>query len=233
MLIYGWCWIKKIIKDHGVHFFILLLILLAITFLLGNFFKEDFELDGVELTSYEGEALSSIYDFRENSIKGYQNVPIETYKLKISGLVNNSINFSYNQVINTFESHKKVITLYCVEGWEVKILWEGILIKDLLSKVNISEKANTIIFHAYDGFTTSLQLDYIIDNNIMLAYKMNNVTMPAERGFPFQLIAEGKWGYKWIKWVTEIEVSDNINYKGFWESRGYSNNGDLDKSYFE
>ena len=103
----------------------------------------------------------------------------------------------------------------------------------MLDTVNISEDANTIIFHAVDGFTTSCPIEYIIDNNIMLAYKMNNVTVPPERGFPFQLVAEGKWGYKWIKWVTEIELSDNINYRGFWERRGYSNDGDLDKSYFE
>ena len=206
---------------------------MIVTFLLGDFFREDFDLEEAELTSYEGEELSSIYDFRENSIEGYQYISKDTYKLTITGLVNKSQNFTYNETINSFESHKKVVTLYCLEGWEVKLLWEGILVKDLLGNVNISEDANTIIFHAYDGFTTSLPIDYIVDNDIMLAYKMNNVTLPAERGFPFQLVAEGKWGYKWIKWVTEIEASDDVDYKGFWESRGYSNNGDLDKSYFE
>ena len=200
---------------------------------MGDFFKEDFELDALEITSYNGEELSSIYDFRENSIKGYQYIPIDSFKLKISGLVSNTQNFSYYEVIDSFNSYKKVITLFCVEGWEVKLLWEGFRVKDLLNTVNISENANTIIFHAYDGFTTSFPIEYIIDNNIMLAYKMNNVTMPPERGFPFQLVAEGKWGYKWIKWITEIELSDNINYRGFWENRGYSNDGDLNKSYFE
>jgi DMSO/TMAO reductase YedYZ molybdopterin-dependent catalytic subunit len=212
----------------------LLLILLFITLLLSNnFFKENFEIDGSEINSYYGEKLSSIYDFRENSIKGYQYISKDNYEFKITGLINKSQNFSYDEIINSFTSYKKVITLYCVEGWEVKLVWEGILVKDLLDKVNISEKAKIIIFHAVDGFTTSFPLDYIIDNNIMLAYKINNITMPPERGFPFQLAAEGKWGYKWIKWVTEIELSDNIYFRGFWESRGYSNNGDLNKSYLE
>jgi DMSO/TMAO reductase YedYZ molybdopterin-dependent catalytic subunit len=60
---------------------------------------------------------------------------------------------------------------------------------------------------------------------------MNNVTLPVERGFPFQLVAESKWGYKWIKWVTEIELSDNLNYTGYWENKGYSNSGDLNESF--
>ena len=211
----------------------MLLILLSVTFLLGNFLREDFELEKEELRNYNGTELSSIYDFRENSIKGYQYISKDNYELKITGLVNNTQNFSYDEIINSFTSYKKVVTLYCVEGWEVKLLWDGIRVNDLLDTVNISADANTIIFHAVDGFTTSFPVEYIIDNNIMLAYKMNNVTVPPERGFPFQLVAEGKWGYKWIKWVTEIELSDNINYRGFWESRGYSNDGDLDKSYFE
>jgi len=60
---------------------------------------------------------------------------------------------------------------------------------------------------------------------------MNGVPLPPERGFPFQLIAESKWGYKWIKWITEIELSNDSNYKGYWESRGYSDTGNLDESF--
>jgi DMSO/TMAO reductase YedYZ molybdopterin-dependent catalytic subunit len=45
-------------------------------------------------------------------------------------------------------------------------------------------------------------------------------------------VAESKWGYKWIKWITEIELSDDVNYRGYWESRGFSNEGDLDESFY-
>jgi len=61
----------------------------------------------------------------------------------------------------------------------------------------------------------------------MIAYKMNTVTIPPERGFPFQLVAEGKYGYKWAKWITRIEVSDDTNFRGYWESYGYDNVADL------
>ena len=64
-----------------------------------------------------------------------------------------------------------------------------------------------------------------MDNDILMAYAMNNVTLPAERGFPFELVAEDKWGYKWIKWIEEIELSSNPNYKGYWELRGYRTPG--------
>jgi len=197
-----------------------------------NFSSENFELDAVELREYRDEQLSSIYDFRENSIKGPQYLKKENYRLEVYGLVNNTYALSYDEIITSFNSTKKVITLFCVEGWEVKILWEGVMVKELLELAQPLPEAKTIIFYAYDGYSTSFPIDYIIDNKIIIAYKMNNVTIPPERGFPFQLVAESKWGYKWIKWITSIELSDNTNYRGYWESRGYSNNADINKSFF-
>ena len=190
------------------------------------------ELEPVEIREYEGVKLSSIDAFRENSIKGPQEVDAESYVLRITGLVMNPNNYTYDEVVNNHQHYKKVVTLDCVEGWSVTILWEGLLVRDLLEEANPLTNAKVVIFHAYDGYTTSLPIDYIMNNDILMAYKMNDVTLPPERGFPFQLVAESKWGYKWIKWITEIELSDDVDYRGYWESRGYSNNADLDKSFF-
>jgi DMSO/TMAO reductase YedYZ molybdopterin-dependent catalytic subunit len=180
-----------------------------------------------EIREYEGEDLSSIGDFSANAIRGTQHVNASTYRLTITGLVNKTLEYSYDDVIKGFQKYQKVVTLHCVEQWSVKILWEGFLLKDLLNQTEINPNATVVIFHAYDGYTTSLPLNYILDNDILIAYKMNGLTLPPERGFPFQLVAESKFGYKWIKWITQIELSDNENYRGFWESRGWSNEADI------
>ncbi len=188
-------------------------------------------LNPAEVREYEGEDLSSVKDFRENSIKGPQYVDIENYQLEITGLVENPMSYSYDEVIEGYQNYKKAVTLYCVEGWDTTILWEGVLVSDLLAEAGPLPGAQVVIFHAYDGYTTSLPLDYIIDNDILMAYKMNEIVMPPERGFPFELVAESKWGYKWIKWVTAIELSDDVNYRGYWEDRGFSNTADLDEGF--
>jgi DMSO/TMAO reductase YedYZ molybdopterin-dependent catalytic subunit len=180
-----------------------------------------------EIREYEGQDLSSIGDFIENSIKGPQHINASTYRLTIKGLANKTVEYTYDDVINGFQKYQKVVTLHCVEGWSVTILWEGFLVKDLLEEVEIDPQAIIVIFRAYDGYSTSLPLDYILDNDILIAYKMNGLVLPPERGFPFQLVAESKYGYKWIKWITEIELSDNVDYKGFWESRGWPNDADV------
>jgi len=191
------------------------------------------KLESVEIREYQGKNLSSVDDFRENSIKGPQHVDIEDYHLEITGLVKNPQVYTYNEVISKNQLYKKVITLNCVEGWSTTILWEGVLVKDLLEEANPLTNSKVVILHAQDGYTTSLPIDYIMDNKIIMAYKMNEISLPEERGFPFQLVAESKWGYKWIKWITTIELSDDVNYKGYWESRGYSNSADLDKGFIE
>ena len=181
----------------------------------------------IEIREYEGVDLSSISAFRENSIRGPQHIDTEDYRLTVTGLVNNELNYTYDEVISNHQIFEKVVTLNCVEGWSVTILWEGIQVKDLIEAAGVDPNATVVIFYAYDGYSTSVPLDYIIDNNIIMAYKMNGVVLPPERGYPFQLVAESKYGYKWIKWITEIELSDNEDYLGFWESRGYPNDADL------
>ena len=180
-----------------------------------------------EIREYQGEDLSAIADFRENSIAGPQYIDEDTYRLTVTGLVNETKEYTYDEVVNGFQNYQKVVTLYCVEGWSVKILWEGFLIKDLLNEAGIKPEAVVVIFHAYDGYTTALPLSYILDNDILIAYKMNNITLPPERGFPFELVAQSKYGYKWIKWITQIELSDNADYLGYWESRGWPNDANL------
>jgi DMSO/TMAO reductase YedYZ molybdopterin-dependent catalytic subunit len=199
--------------------------LLALTFvaLYLNFLNEK-NLYSSEIRNYQGEDLSSISNVLEEKINGIQYINATTYRLTVTGLVNRTLSLSYADILDDFQDYKKVVTLHCVEGWTATILWEGFLVNDILKQAGVNPNATTAIFYASDGYSTALPIDYLTNNNIIIAYKMNNITIPPERGFPFQLVAESQYGYKWIKWLTTIEISDNSNYLGFWESRGYPNN---------
>lgn len=190
-------------------------------------------LEPVQIKEYQGEKLSSITDFRENSIKGAQYIDKASYRLNIGGLVNYPAYYTYEEVLSIYKIYTKIVKLDCVEGWSVTLLWEGTKINDLLQQADVLPAARVVIFHAYDGYTTSLPLQYLNEKDLLLAYKINGVVLPPDRGFPFQLVAEDKWGYKWIKWITRIELSDDENYKGYWERSGYSNDGSLDKPFFD
>ncbi len=78
-----------------------------------------------EIRSYLGESLSSIADMQENEIAGLQNIDQASYRLNITGLVNNPLLLTYEEVINNYPSYQKGVNLLCVEGWDATILWEG------------------------------------------------------------------------------------------------------------
>lgn len=136
-----------------------------------------------EIRTYEGVHLSSINDFRENSIRGPQHINIEDYKLEIYGLVEKPIKYTYDEIRSKFDKNKKVVTLHCVEGWSVKILWEGVQVEDIIEESAVKEEANTMIFYAHDGYSTSLPLEYILENDIMIAFKMNDIILSLSEVF--------------------------------------------------
>lgn len=189
------------------------------------------ETEQVEITEYQGEKLGSVGNFRENSIRGVQVVDPESYRLVIDGLVGAPAAFTYPE-LQSMSHTAKLVTIHCVEGWSVKAFWEGISLVDLFASVAPLAAANTVIFHAVDGYTTSLPLEDVIGRNLIIADRINGLVLPAKNGFPFQLVAEDKWGYKWIKWIVRIELSSDVSYRGYWESRGFSDSAEAGSSMF-
>jgi DMSO/TMAO reductase YedYZ molybdopterin-dependent catalytic subunit len=175
-----------------------------------------------EIQEYKGARLDPAVGPRDNSIEGVQQVDIGTYTLTIDGLVDAPQVMTYDQVL-VLPGYERLITLHCVEGWDATILWKGVLIQDLLNLAGVQPETVTVIFSAVDGYTTSLPLQTILDNQLILAYDANGISLPPEMGYPFIVVAEDKLGYKWARWVNKITLSDDANYEGFWESVGYSN----------
>lgn len=188
--------------------------------------KQPKSLGTNEITDYQGQKLTVASTLRENSIKGPPSINIETYQLRVDGLVNSPQTYSYGEVLQK-PPYTKLVVLHCVEGWNATILWEGVKIADLVEPAQVDPSCNTVIFHSADGYTTSLPLAYIRENDILLAFKENGAVLPSTLGYPFIVVAENKLGYKWARWVTEIELSDNSEYKGYWEQRNYSNQADI------
>ena len=156
-----------------------------------------------------------------------------TYTLTVDGLVDHPLTLSYAD-LRAYPQISQLMDLNCVEGWNFTAKWTGPALSAIFAAAGVQSGAKIAIFYTADVPTgyTSLDLSYIDDNNIIIALKDNDITLPADRGFPFQVVAMGKYGYKWAKWVTRIELSSNTNFRGYWESNGYNNNGDVNGPQF-
>lgn len=180
-----------------------------------------------EVREYQGKTLDPFDREYDNSIKGPQEVDITRYRLEVTGLVQAPQSLTYQQVLR-LPVVKRAVTLPCVEGWDEHLLFEGVRLSDVLALAKPKKEARTVIFHAADGYTSSLTYADAKRLDVMLAAKINGRTLDAKRGFPFQVVAESKLGYKWVKWVVRIELTDKP-YKGYWEQRGYDNEADVKK----
>lgn len=188
----------------------------------------------VEATEYQGIPLTPISQQLNNALAGTQIIDKSTYKLTVDGLVEKPLTLNYGD-LQSYGQVSWLMDLNCVEGWGFIAKWTGTRLSAILDDAGVKPGAKIVIFHTADVPTgySSLDLSYVRDNDIILALKLNDITLPADRGFPFQVVAKSKYGYKWAKWVTRIEVSDNTSFRGYWESKGYNNNADLNGPGFE
>jgi hypothetical protein len=187
-------------------------------------------LPEVESVEYLGTKLMPLSGQGNNAIKGTQRIDRGTYRLNVTGLTERELDLSYNQILE-LPAYSELVYMPCVEGWGFNAKWTGFRITDLLNISGLKPGAKYAFFTSSDGYSTSLPLDYIRQNNILMAYGINDVTLPQDRGFPLQVVAKSKYGYKWAKWITGIEVKDK-DIKGYWESNGYSNNANVGQPPF-
>jgi len=178
-------------------------------------------LPETEAREYQGKRLVPISEQGNNALSGTQHLEREALRLNVTGLVRKDLSFSYQDLL-ALPAYTELAYMPCVEGWGFDAKWTGFRVSDLLNISGLLPQASYVVFYSADGYSTGLPLDYLRDNQILLAYGINDVTLPDERGFPLQLVAKSRYGYKWAKWITSIEVVDS-EVRGYWESRGYSN----------
>jgi DMSO/TMAO reductase YedYZ molybdopterin-dependent catalytic subunit len=80
-----------------------------------------------------------------------------------------------------------------------------------------------------DGYTTSLSLEDLLKDNVLLTYKLNGSLLETPLGGPLRLVVPDKYGYKSAMWVERITFTD-AKELGYWEKRGYSDTADVWKN---
>ena len=157
--------------------------------------------------------------------EGQPKVDLASYRLKVSGLVSSTLSLTFDQV-KAMPSVERYVTLPCVEGWSDEGIWKGVRLADVLQKAGVKDSARTVVFKSPGGdYTTSLTTADVKKADPVLAYGVNGGRLPDAQGYPLRLVVPHKLGYKWIKWVTEIDLIKG-SYEGYWESRGYYNSAD-------
>jgi DMSO/TMAO reductase YedYZ molybdopterin-dependent catalytic subunit len=170
--------------------------------------------------------ITPLEDFFVVDLGVKPDIDVAEWHLEVTGLVDAPLFLTYEEILS-FPSVTQVTHLQCVmEGFEGTGEWTGVPLRYILEKAHYSQSAVSVVFYAADEYTSSIPLDVALNEDTILAYRMNGVTLPRDHGYPLRLVIPDKLGYKWVKWIVKIELVDYV-YEGYWESRGYSNIGDL------
>lgn len=153
-------------------------------------------------------------------------IDLKTYTLEIGGEVEKPAKLSWNQVLE-LPRVESTSDFHCVEGWSVlDCRWEGVQFKRIVELAKPKQNAKFVTFHCADGYTTSLTLDEVSGDDVLLAYRLNGEPLEEGTGFPLRLVIPSKYGYKSALWVVRMRFTVEKEL-GFWEKRGYSDSADV------
>ena len=152
----------------------------------------------------------------------------DSYSFAISGLVERPQKLTLAQIRGDFEEVSADMVLQCTTNvhWG-RVRFTGPRLLDVLEAAGPTTEATKLAIYGADGFDTDLGLEEIRrePDAFLIAHRMNDEPITDDHGFPVRLTARGRYGYKWCKWLSEIEAVDH-DYKGHYEGRrGWSDAG--------
>ena len=133
-------------------------------------------------------------------------VDIKTYRLKISGKVVQPFSLAYDQILK-YPSVTENVLLICPGFFANNGRWTGIHLKALLQNAQIKNEAEYIDIKGSQGKVIRISREDIYRKRIILAYRVNDESLPQRHGYPLRLVFEDAYGYDWVKFVDEIVVS--------------------------
>ena len=149
-----------------------------------------------------------------------------TWSLPITGLVDNPLTLTLDDLHNNYESRDQYVTLSCISGRIATTListtlWTGISLQKILSDLQVRSEARYLVIESADGFHETVDLDLIAsDERIMLAYAWDGRPIPMDHGFPLRIWIPDRFGMKQPKWITSMEITDEYQ-PGYWVDRGW------------
>ena len=116
--------------------------------------------------------------------------------------------------------------IHCVTQWSrYDNRWQGVKAAELLALARPKPAARFVSFTSYDGYTTNVPLEEFARDEVILAHSWQGEPLTRQHGGPLRVVIPRLYFWKSPKWVTRIELL-GADRPGFWEVRGYHNNGD-------
>jgi len=134
----------------------------------------------------------------------------EDWMLDVGGLVERPSLFLLEE-LKRFPSRTQITEHICEQGWSAIAEWTGVPLSLVLDVVGIRPEAKYVMFYSVDGWWDSLDMFDALHPQTLLAYGMNGGDLPVRHGAPVRLRVERQLGYKSLKFLSRIDVTDRLD----------------------
>lgn len=158
------------------------------------------------------------------SVPNYKD--LSKWSFEISGLVNNPLTLSWEDVKN-LPSTEVTVDIHCVTKWsKFDTSWKGVSFDVIYEMAGVSNEATHIMCHSEYGFTANVPLEDVTGGNVaLLAYEFGGEPLEPDHGYPLRFFVPKLYFWKSAKWLRGIEFMQG-DKAGFWEQNGYHMYGD-------
>ena len=158
------------------------------------------------------------------SVEPPPDVPAEDWVLKVDGLVERPLTID-RATWSGLQRLDVTTDFECVTGWTAdNVRWGGVAPSVLLDQAGVRPEAEFAAFHAVGHagaeYVSSIPLDLVTAPDTILADTLDGGPLPPKHGGPLRLVVPRQLGYKSVKWVVRIEITEKL-VPGYWEQRGY------------
>jgi DMSO/TMAO reductase YedYZ molybdopterin-dependent catalytic subunit len=135
------------------------------------------------------------------------------WRLTVDGLVARPASFSLED-LKRYPSVRQITHQACEEGWSFIAEWTGVPLSYVLNLVGVRPEAKYVVFFPFDESWDSLDMPDAWHPQTLLAYGMNGQDLPKAHGAPVRLRVARQLGYKSIKYLSRITVTDTVKNIG-------------------
>jgi DMSO/TMAO reductase YedYZ molybdopterin-dependent catalytic subunit len=148
-----------------------------------------------------------------------------TWTLRIHGAVDAPFSLDYAQLL-AMPQRSQTNDIHCVTSWsKLDMTWEGVEFRRIAERAKVRSEARFVVMECEQGFTTSLPLETLLEDDVLVAHTAAGAPLPAEHGGPVRMLVPRRYFYKSAKWLRGLRFVAE-DEPGFWEVRGYSNVAD-------
>ena len=133
----------------------------------------------------------------------------DDWRLTVEGSVARPGAFSLTD-LQRFPARSQITRHTCEEGWTAIAEWNGVLLRDVLEACGVRDSARYVNYAAYDAYADSIDMVDALHPQTLLTYGMNGRELPVPHGAPLRLRVATQMGYKSIKFLRRIVVTDDF-----------------------